>query len=90
MPLLSGIYFPAQWAKSPKKQSGEVYFDNIARYFECRFNKNALLQTFVFLAILPTGRSLESSTHRKYNVHINKLSIYIFLVFEKKYVQINP
>jgi len=36
---------PNQWAKSPKKQSVD---------FECRINKNALLQ-IVFLVILPTG-----------------------------------
>jgi len=29
-------------------------FDNMALYFQCRINKNALLQT-VFLAILPLG-----------------------------------
>jgi len=39
----------AQSPKSPKKQSGGVYFDNMALYFE-----NALFQT-VFLAILPSG-----------------------------------
>jgi len=44
-----------QWAKSPKKQSLRVYFDNMALYFECRININAILQT-VFLAILPTGQ----------------------------------
>jgi len=27
-----------------------------ALYFECRINKNALLQTVFFLAILPTGK----------------------------------
>jgi len=40
----------SQWAKSPKKQSVGVYFT----VFECRINKNALLQ-IVFLASLPTG-----------------------------------
>jgi len=35
----------SQWAKSPKKQSVGV-FDNMALYFQCRINKNALLQTF--------------------------------------------
>jgi len=28
-----------QWAKSPKKQSVRVYFNNMALYFECRINK---------------------------------------------------
>jgi len=53
------LYFlHSQWAKSPKKQSvGVLYFDNTELYFECRFNKNVLLET-VFLAILPTGLSL--------------------------------
>jgi len=32
----------------------ECIFDNIALYYECRINKNALLQT-VFLPIFPTG-----------------------------------
>jgi len=34
-----------QWAKSAKKQSVGDYFwqhDNMALYFECRINKNAL------------------------------------------------
>jgi len=31
----------SQWEKSPKKQSVEVYFNNMALYFECRINKNA-------------------------------------------------
>jgi len=31
----------------------ECIFDNMALYFERRFNKNALLQTVFFLAILP-------------------------------------
>jgi len=35
----------SQWAKSPKKQSVECIFDNMALYFECLINKNALLQT---------------------------------------------
>jgi len=37
----------AQWAKSPKRQSVGVYFD-MALYFECRINKNTLLQTVLF------------------------------------------
>jgi len=43
----------SRWAQSPKsskKQSGGVYFDNMALYFD----KNALFQT-AFLAILPSG-----------------------------------
>jgi len=31
-----------------------VFFNNIALYFECRINKNVLLH-IVFLAIFPTG-----------------------------------
>jgi len=42
----------SQWAKSR-------IFDNMALYFDCRINKNVLLQT-VFLAILPTGKKLQS------------------------------
>jgi len=35
----------------------ECVFDNMTLYFECRVNKNALLQT-TFLVILPTGWKL--------------------------------
>jgi len=46
-------------AKSPKKQSVECIFDNMALYFDyilsAGLTKNALLPTVFFLAILPTG-----------------------------------
>jgi len=44
---LLNIYtgFVTQWAKSPKKQSVGVYFLQHSTVFECRINKNALLQT---------------------------------------------
>jgi len=45
----TSLGYNSQLTKSPKKQ-----FDNMALYFQCRINKNALLQT-VFLAILPLG-----------------------------------
>jgi len=35
----------SQWTNTPKKQSEECIFYNMALYFECRSNKNALFQT---------------------------------------------
>jgi len=39
---------PSQWAKLPEKQSAAgVYFENMALYFECRINKNALFLLWI-------------------------------------------
>jgi len=48
--------FPARWAKSPKKQSIRVYFNNMALCFECQIIKNAPLQT-VFWRFCPLSAS---------------------------------
>jgi len=42
-------------AKSPKKQSVECIFDNMALYFERRINKKRTPSDCFFFAILPTG-----------------------------------
>jgi len=41
----------------------------MALYFECRINKNALLQA-VFLAILPTGYALYSTSLSSKNKYL--------------------
>jgi len=51
----------AKWAKSPKKQSAGVYFDNMALYFVCQINKKRTLLDR-FLAIFPTGH-YNTNTH---------------------------
>jgi len=52
------LFLPSTPCNIPVGKNAEkvckCIFDNMARYFECQINKNALLQT-VFLAILPTG-----------------------------------
>jgi len=37
-----------QWAKSPKKQSVRVIFDNMALNFDCRINKTRTLSDCFF------------------------------------------
>jgi len=39
-------YIDIQWAKSSKKQSVGVIFDNIALYFKCRINKDCFFGDF--------------------------------------------
>jgi len=43
----------SQWEKSPKEQSEECIFDNMALYFECRINNTHSFR--LFSAIFPTG-----------------------------------
>jgi len=53
--IIGGIYFRRQNRR--KSSLLECIFDNMALYFECGININALLQT-AFSAILPTGMSV--------------------------------